>query len=150
MRYIDRLIELCEQARAISPRREFVLQDLDELSNIKTAIYVIEEIGGDPIETFLQFSKYRDTRQRKCAKLNSPSPIMYVGSSTTGVKNRIQQHQGTGYHGTYALHMSHWFVGQCQITVKEYDCDRDVIQIVEDDLSDALQPAFGKRGGNEK
>ena len=74
--------------------------------------------------------------------LNSPSKVLYVGSSTTGVHKRIKQHIGDGSKGTYALHLSHWFDGKYSITIKQYDKPREVIQIIEDDLSDFL-------GGNE-
>jgi hypothetical protein len=32
----------------------------------------------------------------------------------------------------------------------EFDKTRDVLQIIEDDISDRLSPAFGKKGGNNK
>jgi Uri superfamily endonuclease len=75
---------------------------------------------------------------------------MYVGSSTTGVKKRIEQHLGDGPAKTYALHLKHWFEGEYKITVKVYDEPINVLQILEDALSYELQPAFGKRGGNNK
>jgi hypothetical protein len=31
-----------------------------------------------------------------------------------------------------------------------YDVENEVLQIIEDDLSDILKPAFGKQGGNNK
>jgi hypothetical protein len=117
---------------------------------MKQAIYIIEQVGSDIETTFLNFSRYKEKNERKCAKLNSPSKIMYVGSSTTGVKKRIEQHQGDGHAGTYALHLKHWFVGEPKITIKQYDEAKDVLQIIEDDLSDRLKPAFGKKGGNNK
>jgi len=76
---------------------------------------------------------------------------MYVGSSTTGVDKRIKQHIGDGPKGTYALHLRHWFDGEYTVTIKQYDNKlREVIQVIEDDLSDQLKPAFGKQGGNNK
>ena len=150
MRYIDRLIENCEKAKTASPLEEFVLQNLAELDGIKQAIYVIEQIEGDQEEIFLEFSRYRDKKERKCAKLNSPSQIMYVGSSTTGVRKRIEQHKGEGHAGTYALHLKHWCRSDYRITIKKYSETKEVLQIIEDDLSDRLKPAFGKQGGNNK
>lgn len=75
---------------------------------------------------------------------------MYVGSSTTGVKKRIQQHMGDGHAGTYALHLKHWFKANYRITIKQYSETKEVLQIIEDDLSESLKPAFGKQGGNNK
>ena len=150
MGYIDRLIENCKIAKESSPTVEFEFSDLSGLDNIKQAIYVIEEIDGDIEETFHRFSRYKEKKERKCAKLNAPSQVMYVGSSTTGVRKRIEQHLGEGHVGTYALHMKHWFAGKHKITIKQYCVTREVLQIIEDDLADQLKPAFGKQGGNNK
>ena len=150
MSYIDRLIKNCEIAKTSSPSREFEFQEVTDLDGIKQAIYIIEEIEGDIEKTFLKFSRYKDKKERKCAKLNAPSQIMYVGSSTTGLRKRIEQHLGDGHQGTYSLHLKHWFKGNYKITIKQYDVTREVLQIIEDDLSDQLKPAFGKQGGNNK
>ena len=150
MGYIDRLITNCELAKKANPVNEFELNDLSELADIQQAIYVIEQIDSDIDKVFLDFSRYKNKKERKCAKLNSPSKTMYVGSSTTGVQKRIKQHQGLSSASTYALHLKHWFKGKLKITIKQYDVDRDVLQIIEDDLSEQLKPAFGKQGGNGK
>lgn len=150
MSYIDRLIENCKKAKVAAPVKEFVLQDLSDLDGIKQAIYVIELVDGNEEEVFLEFSRYKDKKERKCAKLNSPSKTMYVGSSTTGVRKRIEQHLGEGHPGTYALHLKYWFQSNYKITIKEYSETKEVLQIIEDDLSDRLKPAFGKQGGNNK
>lgn len=150
MSYIDRLIKSCEAAKKAAPIKEFDLKDSSELYGITKAIYVIEQVGGGIEQTFLAFSRYKDKKERKCARLNAPSVTMYVGSSTTDVRKRIEEHLGQGYDGTYALHLKHWFCGSYKITVKEYDEPKDVLQIIEDDLSDKLKPAFGKPGSNNK
>ena len=150
MSYIDRLIENCLLAKEASPVREFVMRNISDLDGINKAIYIIEQINGDPEKTFKDFSLYRQRKERACAKLNSPSKVMYVGSSTTGLKNRIYQHIGDGPKGTYALHLRHWFEGQYKVSIKVYNESADVLQIVEDDLSDHLKPAFGKSGGSNK
>jgi len=49
-----------------------------------------------------------------------------------------------------ALHLEHWFAGNSKITAKIYDEPAAVLQIIEDDLSDTLKPAFGKQGGNSR
>lgn len=150
MSYIDRLIERCEEAKRAQPVREFIMNDLSEIENIGTAIYIIRQVGGNPEETFKNLSAFKKTKERSCPALNSPSLVMYVGSSTTGVYKRIKQHMGDGPKGTYALHLKHWFDGEYTITIKEYDKSREVIQIIEDDLSNQLNPAFGKQGSNNK
>ncbi len=151
MSYIDTLIENCKTAKGTQPSKLIEIDpmtELSELDDVKTGIYIIEDESGNPDETFAAFSRYKETKERACAKLNAPSKVMYVGSSTTGVKKRIEQHMGHGNKGTYALHLSHWFKGKLKITVKQYDVAGDVLQIIEDDLSHTLKPAFGKQGGN--
>ena len=150
MGYIDRLIDNCNIAKRTVPTKEFVMEDLVELDAMKQAIYIIEEVGGDIESTFHQFSEYKEKKERKCAKLNTPSQVMYVGSSTTGVKKRIEQHLGNGHQGTYAMHLKYWFTGRYRILIEQFDVSKEVLQIVEDDLSDRLKPAFGKQGGNNK
>ena len=152
MSYIDLLIENCKLAKTAIAFRiiNVSVDDQSILSGIQKAIYIIEEIGGSPEETFLEFSRYKKKKVRKCPKPNTPSQVLYVGSSTTGVKKRIEQHMGHGHKDTYALHLCHWFSGKYKLTVKQYDVTNEVLQIIEDDLSDSLKPAFGKQGGNNK
>jgi len=150
MTYIDTLIENCKKAKAAKPVQDFVLSDISELDNIEKAIYIIEEIGGNNEETFNALRNYKKTKQRACPKLNAPSSVMYVGSSTTGIRKRIKQHLGDGPKGTYALHLKHWFNGKKKITIKVFSEPAAVIQIIEDALSHDLAPAFGKAGGNNK
>ncbi len=148
MTYIERLIKFCETAKNTVPIREIELNAISDLDNFGKSIYVIEQIDSDIEKTFIEFSRYKAKKERACAKLNSPSKIMYVGSSTTGVKKRIEQHLGHGNENTYAIHLSHWFEGSYKIVIKEYDVENEVLQIIEDDLSDRLRPAFGKKGSN--
>lgn len=150
MSYIETLIANCEQAKKATPKREFVLENTEQLDGVDKGIYIIEEVGGDAEKTFLALSEYKKTKDRACPRLNAPSRTLYVGSSTTGFKNRIEQHIGNGHKGTYALHLSHWFQGKYKITVKIYDESIEVLQIIEDALSYDLSPAFGKQGGNNK
>ena len=150
MGYIDQLIDNCKIAKCTLPLKEFEFGDFSDLEGIKQAIYVIEQVDGNIEETFESFKKYKENKERKCAKLNSPSQIMYVGSSTTGIKNRIKQHQGKGHAGTYAIHLDCWYKGKYKILIKQYDVSREVLQIIEDGLSHKLKPAFGKQGGNNK
>lgn len=150
MTYIDTLIQNCHKAKTAKPVKDFVLSDVSELDGTEKGIYIIEEVDGDSEKTFIALSNYKKTKQRACPKLNAPSSVMYVGSSTTGVKRRIEQHLGEGPEGTYALHLKHWFKGKHKITVKVFNEPAAVIQIIEDALSHDLAPAFGKTGGNNK
>jgi len=148
--YIDKLIQNCQLAKNAKLSQEFILDNLSQLNSISKAIYIIEEINGNKEITFDDFKKYKSIKERKCARLNFPSSVLYVGSSTTGVKKRIEQHLGEGHKDTYALHLKYWFKGNYKITIKIYDEPREVLQIIEDNLSYKLKPAFGKQGGNNK
>ena len=75
---------------------------------------------------------------------------MYVGSSTTGVRKRIHQHLGDGHKDTSALHLKYWFSGSYEISITLYEEPRPIIQLIEDDMWDALRPAFGKQGKNNQ
>ena len=150
MSYIETLIENCRKAKAAKPYRDFVLADISELDEIMEAIYIFEEIEGDSENTFIELSRYKKLKQRACPKLNAPSQVLYVGSSTTGVKKRIEQHLGDGPKDTYALNLKHWFRGNYKVTIKVYEQPKEVLQIIEDALSFDLAPAFGKQGGNNK
>lgn len=150
MDYIDRLIKNCETAKRAIPVNEFILNDLTELDGIKKAIYIIEQVGGDIEKTFNELVEYKSKKERACPKLNNPSKVMYVGSSTTGIKRRIKEHVGQGYKNTSSLHLSHWYTEDYKITVREYDVSNEILQILEDALYHKLKPAFGKLGGNNK
>ncbi len=148
MGYIDELISHCLIAKQASPTRELDVTDLSNLDGIRKAIYVIEEVGGDPVLTFDAMATYKKRKERACPKLNAPSRILYVGSSTQGARKRIEEHIGLGHAQTYALHLRYWFTGEYKISIRQYDVPDAVLQILEDDLSSQLKPAFGKRGGN--
>lgn len=150
MTYIDTLISNCHKAKAAKPTNEFELTDDSSIVDIKQAIYIIEEICGDKKQTFAAMDAYKKRKERACPKLNAPSQVLYVGSTTTGLLKRIEQHRGNGPAQTYALHLSHWFTGKYKITVKTFDEPAEVLQIIEDALAHDLKPAFGKTGGNNR
>ena len=155
MTYIQTLINNCHVALEASPMRQFVIDDfvnhdLAEIDCIKTAIYRIEQLEGDSQKTFFDMSEFKKLGTRKCPKLNAPSPILYIGSSTTGLRKRIEQHIGNKHKDTYALHLAHWFENKCRLTVYQYDLPIAIVQIIEDSMSHDGRPAFGKTGGNNK
>lgn len=160
--YIDKLIQNCEFAKKTKPVKEFSFiesvfseftpANISKLNNIKKAIYIIKGLNTDSTDIFDKMAEYKKTKERKCPKLNSPSSTIYVGSSTTGVKKRIEQHLGLGNKNTYSLQLKWWIEGEFEITVQEYDenLSLEILQIIEDNLSYQLKPAFGKTGGNNK
>ena len=150
MRYLDTLIQHCHAAKTAIPVQEFIFSTVDDLPPISKAIYIIEQVDGDMNETFNHFRIFKAQGTHACARLNAPCTVMYVGSSTIGLKNRLKQHLGQGQKSTYALHLSQWFQGQFKITIRQYEVDHQVLQLIEDDLSHQLKPAFGKWGANNK
>ena len=152
MNYIDKMIKNCLLAKAATPERTFILNEMAELNNVKHAIYIIEEVDANIESTRNAFINYKKSSERKCSKINeNGSDVLYVGSSTTGVKKRFAQLLGVGHKATYALHLNHWFgPRKMKITVHEYDVPREILQIIEDSISYDLSPAFGKSGGNGK
>lgn len=150
MGYLDTLIQQCHIAKTALPVQEYIFSTLDDLPKIAKAIYIIEQVEGDIHQTFNHFLTFKEQATHACAKLNAPCAVMYVGSSITGIKNRLKQHLGLGHKGTYALHLNQWFQGQFKITIQQYEVENQVLQLIEDDLSDQLKPAFGKSGANNK
>ena len=153
MSYIDNMIANCELARSARPKRTISIEkdgDFSVLNGILKAVYIIKEVDGDNEKTFRDFCEYKSRKERACPRANSPSETMYVGSSTTGIFNRIKQHTGIGPRTTYSLNLKEWFSGKYIITVMEYDVTSEVIQIIEDSISFDIKPAFGKMGCNNK
>ncbi|WP_370089414.1 hypothetical protein [Ekhidna sp.] len=151
--YIDELILSCQMAKVSKPVNKYVitsLSDLVKLDKVGNAIYIISEVDGNPERTYSIFEDFKSRKERACAKLNTPSMVLYVGSSTTGIKNRLKQHLYEGPNRTYALHMKHWFSGSYKVDVLEFDVPIEVLQIIEDSISHNLKPAFGKQGSNNK
>ncbi|WPC75292.1 GIY-YIG nuclease family protein [Vibrio porteresiae] len=93
---------------------------------------------------------FKASHSKACCKVNKPSEVLYVGSSTTGIKKRLTQHLVDCADQTYALHLYAWFKGKYKVDVLEYDEPNEVIQLIEDNISNKLKPAFGKQGGNNK
>lgn len=168
MRYLDQLIAHCEAAKKAVCIKQIILDKDIDISDISSAIYIIKEKNGNAQITFNQFKKFKNdqvlkrkrNKNRKnneekevvlaCPKLNSPSDILYVGSSTTNLKARLYQHTTYSHKDTYALRLNEWFSGSYEIEVRVYDEKNEILQLIEDDLSFNLKPAFGKRGSNNK
>ncbi len=158
--YLDQLIANCEEAKKAFPSREITIDNIaniEKVKDFKSAIYIIREIGGNPLKTFNDFISFREEEglkgenRMRCAKPNSPSEILYVGSSINDLINRLREHTTkVSSLKTYALRLNNWFKGEYQIHIKEYDVSRDILQLIEDNLAYELKPAFGKRGPNGK
>lgn len=112
-------------------------------------VYIIEEVGGEMQSTFEAFKKFkRENREYSLPKANTANRILYFGSSHS-LKSRLNQHLAGNRSSTYALKLNAWFLDRkYRVYIRQYAVSREVIQIIEDGTALALQPAFGKRGGN--
>jgi len=164
--YLNILIANCQAAKQAVCIKDFILTNESELEGINSAIYIIREIDGDSQITFEAFKRFKQEQKEKkernkknmgvkedvllCPKLNKPSEVLYVGSSIKKLKNRLNQHIKNTNNDTYALRLQEWFSGQYEVQIKVYNVTRDVLQLIEDSLSFDLNPAFGKKGSNNK
>ncbi|MDR0076195.1 hypothetical protein RFW92_02415 [Acinetobacter baumannii] len=61
--YLDQLIANCEEAKKAFPSREITIDniaDIEKVKDFKSAIYIIREIGGNPLKTFNDFISFRE------------------------------------------------------------------------------------------
>ena len=107
MNYLDQLIINSKKAIIAEPIKyyqfnvndcqNFDVLEFDKLKKYKFVIYIITEINGNTKITYdlMKQFKSNNSKEYKCSKINqSKSDILYVGSSTTGIKNRLEQHLG--------------------------------------------------------
>lgn len=128
---------------------------ISELKDCENVIYTIKQIGGEISQTIDAFKKRKNDKLYPLAlpKINnSGSETLYVGSSVNKFGTRLRLHLGANSPRTYALHLSEWFQGSISLTVWQYDLNisRDILQLIEDNLSFELKPRFGKMGANNR
>lgn len=128
---------------------------ISELKDCENVIYRIKQIGGDISQTIEALKKRKTDNRYPLAlpKINdSGSETLYVGSSVNKFGARLRLHLGANSPRTYALHLSEWFQGSISLTVWQYDLkiSRDVLQLIEDNLSFESKPSFGKMGANNR
>lgn len=149
--YLNQLIQDCEAAKIAKPISTFLYSDDVALSHQASAVYIIRETGGNPNQTYNAFVAFKSQfKELKSAHPNHPSQVLYVGSCTTKLKNRLEQHTRHCNKHTHALRLYEWFTGRYEIEIQLYEVSKDVLQLIEDNLADQLKPAFGKRGSNNK
>jgi hypothetical protein len=110
--YLDQLIINCEIAKTqqhtkyhvfvVDNCKDFDISVFNLIENRKFAIYVITELNGNNQFTHDRLNDHKSTKSNgyKYPKINDvKSDVLYVGSSTTGVHNRLKQHLGYGHKG---------------------------------------------------
>ncbi|TDN80806.1 hypothetical protein DET49_13018 [Salegentibacter sp. 24] len=114
------------------------------------------------IEKFKNFHTENKTRVKNKDRVNisrfnnTNSDFLYVGSSTTKFRDRIKNHFGTRGNRVYSLHLCKWDDNLTyQIKLCTYEIisendkkpDRILVELIEQQIWDELQPIFGKRSG---
>lgn len=161
--YLDTLISDCEIAKQSKSINTYIYSSNEDLETFFilhrkeliqediSAIYIIKEINGSSEETRFKFEQFKRNKEMACPKLNhNPSDVLYVGSSSKNVINRLKQHILGTHNKTYALRLVNWFQGEYEIEIRTYKVPSNILQLIEDNLSHNLHPAFGKTGGNNK
>jgi hypothetical protein len=124
-------------------------ESLEPVHAFKESLYVIR-CNEDSAELKNAFTRFKEISERACSKVNANvSNVLYVGSSSTSLRKRLLEHFGFGHEKTYALQMNHWLQGKVGVEIYEFKgLERQILQLIEDALSDSLSPMFGKQGGN--
>lgn len=134
--------------------QEMLIVIAEKLGKKNQSIYVFSLLDDALEEDLREAFAYKEA-DRAFARLNKPNVksafrCIYVGSSHDTTK-RIREHLGLGYQRTSAMHLNSWadcLAGSFQITVLPYDhIPSDLLQILEDQLSDEMKPILGKKGG---
>lgn len=124
--------------------------------DIEDYIYMIKVIGkginNSKCYDFLSNKKTEQNDTKDYPRLNpnnKGTQYLYVGRSHK-LRNRIRQHLGDGYKGTYAMHMKRWLNDpNIKIELLYYkfqDIENSFIQALEDAMWDQLKPCFGRKG----
>lgn len=114
--------------------------------------FIIANPDVDLSSCHKSFAEAKESKraERAYARLNTESIVFYVGSSKS-LSNRIKDHLGFGYKGTYSIQMCYWVLEQKGgITIKIYrfgsEYSANAIQAIEDGLWNKYSPMFGRRG----
>lgn len=129
-------------------------------------IYVIELVDLEKkAELFNNFNEFwignivktkNKDRVNISRNMKTGSGTLYVGSSTTNFISRIKNHLGVRGNRVYSLHLCKWDQNliyniniKCfeVVSSKESKINSYIIELIEQQIWDHLQPNFGKRSG---
>ena len=129
-------------------------------------IYVLQVQSSKKLQKLIEnFENYHSANKLKTknkdrvnlSRYNKTlSDVLYVGSSTTDFKTRIKNHLGTEGTRVYSLHLCKW--DNCleyDLNIFAYEVisesneiiERFIVEILEQQFWDKLNPIFGKRSG---
>lgn len=136
------------------PQNKYPLIYIFEIQQVKNVNILIANFDDFYLENQL---KPNNSEKVKLSKNNKRfSHVLYVGSSTTDFKTRIKNHLGTSGSGVYSLHLSKWDKGlEYDLKISAYEViseseaivERFIVEILEQQIWDKMQPIFGKRSG---
>lgn len=121
------------------------MTELSELDDVKTGIYIIEDESGNPDETFAAFSRYKETKERACAKP--------VKSDVRRIfHHRCEETNRAAYGAWQQGHLCAPFEPLVQGEIEDHgEAIRRRWRCVANHRRRSfatLKPAFGKQGGN--
>jgi hypothetical protein len=135
------------------------IKDFQKSMDSKNNIYVfqLENSSLDKLKilkSYLEKAKIKDKGKvcySRILKTKNPKSI-YVGSSSTDIKSRLNNHFGHGYKGTYSLHLSKWLPHEdekikLKILKLSKEINLDLLQLIEDFYWEENLPILGKKGG---
>jgi hypothetical protein len=132
-------------------------QDIPVGSGQDDYIYIFKIIGEN--KTCRMLSAKMEIEKKRLGKKNQDLPqinhsnndseYLYIGRSQK-LRNRIRQHLGLKYRGTYAMHMKSWSTSLNEEVAIYYfrleNYDNILVQTVENSLWETLKPCFGRKG----
>ena len=143
------------ESSLILPKNKFSVVYIIEIFDISSKSTLIEQ--------FATFSTQNKNKTKNKDRINhskynaTDSLILYVGSTIKDFKSRLYDHLGLkkGLR-TYSLHLSKWDNAiEYSIRISLYEIkyishkipERGIVELIEQQIWDQLQPTFGKRSG---
>ncbi|TQS72268.1 hypothetical protein ERN12_00145 [Rhodobacteraceae bacterium] len=155
---LDRLARVVETARAARFSDEAVLENMHWQDNLETrfgwadpALYVIEDLSGNPTETqeiFVQKRQSLSPQNRHKLKLLEPvarpGPVLFVGAAMKNLRGELRQHVLSITAATPSLKLSWWFTPRpYRIHLRKFDgLSADALALVLRATQEQLPPAF--------
>lgn len=159
---VERIRPICNKEINLSfsdIRQSYPKDQLRDLSawskseNTSAFIYtftVNTETLIEELHSAYKAAKDQKHASRAYARLHKPSHVFYVGSSQS-LEGRIKQHLGYATKSIFAMQLCHWLPDKDGvINIKAYGFGKDVqqslLQTIEDELWNKLQPMLGRQG----
>lgn len=148
-----RTMDYCNKATSFLSNKSGSIVYTIELKDIKKRKKLIKTFDVFCVANKLKTKNVDRINHSRYNKGNSET--LYVGSSTSDFKSRLKDHLGVKKScRTYAMHLSKWDNNlNYTIRIKTYkivfqaEPERAIVELIEQQIWDQLQPVFGKRSG---